>query len=62
MGFKMILSNLLSNAIIYSFEGQVVQLKIYKQDDHLYLEIKDQGVGMTAQPQQGIAGMEKERG
>ena len=50
MGFKMILSNLLSNAIIYSFEGQVVQLKIYKQDDHLYLEIKDQGVGMTAQP------------
>ncbi|WP_134703428.1 MEDS domain-containing protein [Ammoniphilus sp. YIM 78166] len=47
MGFKMVLSNLLSNAIKYSLEGQSVYLKVYKEHDFLFLQVQDEGVGMS---------------
>jgi two-component sensor histidine kinase len=47
MGFKMIISNLISNAIKYSFEGNVVDLRVNKENQALVIEVKDHGIGMT---------------
>jgi signal transduction histidine kinase len=45
--FKIILSNLLSNAIKYSYaEGEVV-VKVWLENDHLALSVKDQGMGVS---------------
>lgn len=46
MGFKLIVSNLVSNAIKYSDEGGAVTVRAYI-DNGLRLHVKDHGVGMT---------------
>ncbi|UOE94920.1 MEDS domain-containing protein [Alkalihalobacillus sp. LMS39] len=47
MGFKLIISNLLSNAIKYSHEGESIYLHSYKDSEFLYIEVVDNGVGMS---------------
>ncbi|SDD77313.1 His Kinase A (phospho-acceptor) domain-containing protein [Paenibacillus sp. UNCCL117] len=46
-GFKLIVSNIISNAIKYSEEGRPVNFSAYCQDGFLVLETEDFGVGMT---------------
>ncbi|WP_281890353.1 ATP-binding protein [Paenibacillus sp. YYML68] len=46
-GFKLIISNILSNAIKYSDEGRTVQFKAYCAGGELVLETIDQGCGMS---------------
>jgi len=47
IGFKLIFSNLISNAIKYSHEGSSVSVQAALRDGMLLLDIRDQGVGMT---------------
>lgn len=47
VGFKLIISNLLSNAIKYSEEGMMVTLSVSMVDQHLMLNVIDEGVGMS---------------
>ncbi|WP_353570986.1 adenylate/guanylate cyclase domain-containing protein [Candidatus Albibeggiatoa sp. nov. BB20] len=46
-----IVGNLVSNAIKYSFSGKKIALIVFKQDQHVCIEIKDQGLGLSAQDQ-----------
>jgi PAS domain S-box-containing protein len=48
------LSNLLDNAIKYSGESSVVQLKVRQEEDHVILEVRDQGPGIPIQDQSRI--------
>ncbi|WP_088103677.1 MEDS domain-containing protein [Halalkalibacter urbisdiaboli] len=56
MGFKLILSNILSNAIKYSHENNVVTLRGFIENNHLHLHIIDRGVGMTPEQLEKIFG------
>ncbi|ADU29672.1 MEDS domain-containing protein [Evansella cellulosilytica] len=47
MGYKLIISNLLSNAIKYSSENDNVYFYSYVEDNHIVLEVKDEGIGMS---------------
>lgn len=47
IGFKLIVSNLISNAIKYSDEGSSVSVQASLRDGMLLLDVRDQGVGMT---------------
>ncbi|MCK0473927.1 ATP-binding protein [Halalkalibacter sp. APA_J-10(15)] len=47
MGMKLVISNLLSNAIKYSYEGSSVTLTSFVQNDFLYIQVIDRGVGMN---------------
>jgi len=47
IGFRMIISNLLGNAIKYSEEGGRVACLADVREDRLHVEIRDEGVGMT---------------
>lgn len=42
-----VVNNLISNAIKYSEDNTIVEVRIYTADDGLVLEIQDQGIGMT---------------
>ncbi len=42
-----ILMNLLHNAIEYNKPGGLVELHVYPHKDHLILEVRDTGIGMT---------------
>lgn len=41
-----VLLNLLSNAIKYGPAGSIVKVKAYRQDDHILIEVLDQGKGI----------------
>lgn len=47
IGFRLIISNLLSNAIKYSYEGSSIYFSVRTDNDHLLIEVKDEGVGMS---------------
>lgn len=49
-----VLVNLLSNAVKFSRAGQTVMLTAIDHDDHVRIEVKDQGVGIGAEHQQII--------
>jgi len=51
---KQVLENLLDNAIKYTKEKGMVELKLEKQEKNLYFEIKDQGVGIPQEDQKYI--------
>ncbi len=46
-----ILSNLLSNAIKYSPEGGKITLSAQRENDHMVIAVKDEGVGLTPEQQ-----------
>jgi signal transduction histidine kinase len=41
----MALSNLIDNAVKYS-HGKLVEIRLYKEDEHLQLSITDKGIGI----------------
>nr|NNM89709.1 HAMP domain-containing histidine kinase [Bacilli bacterium] len=47
MGLRLILSNLISNALKYSREGEAVRFTIHLVNDQVCFIIEDQGIGMT---------------
>jgi anti-sigma regulatory factor (Ser/Thr protein kinase) len=47
MGFKLIVSNILNNAIKYSTESTNVTFTCYTEDSHLCIEVQDEGIGMS---------------
>jgi signal transduction histidine kinase len=47
IGLKLILSNLISNAIKYSYEGGQVQVSAHLQEERLNIQVRDFGGGMT---------------
>ncbi|WP_309121710.1 ATP-binding protein [Paenibacillus sp.] len=47
IGFKLIVSNLASNAIKYSDEGGKVECRVGRDKDRLVVCVRDEGVGMT---------------
>ncbi len=44
-----IISNLLSNAIKFTGEGGTVQLKVFTRSDSLYIEVHDNGIGVSSE-------------
>ena len=48
-----IFSNLLDNAIKYSLDGTNIYISLYK-DEHIYFEIKDEGVGISKENLQKV--------
>ncbi|HZG84187.1 ATP-binding protein [Paenibacillus sp.] len=48
-GFKLIISNLVSNAIKYSHEGGRVQCRVEARNQRLHVFVRDEGVGMTSE-------------
>ena len=52
--FKQILSNLLSNAIQYSFPGGEVSLEAYSEGENLKIQVKDRGIGISPEDQERI--------
>lgn len=47
IGFKLVTSNILSNAIKYSEERGKVSIRIHTHDTALVIEVEDEGIGMT---------------
>ena len=45
--FDQVMENILTNAIKYSLPGSSVQVILTNQDDHLKINVVDQGIGMT---------------
>lgn len=41
------IDNLISNAIKFSSEGDVITLSVYKEDDSVVIEVSDTGIGMN---------------
>jgi len=44
---SIIFRNLINNAVKFSEAGDIVRLNAYKEDDTFYMEVKDEGIGMT---------------
>lgn len=44
---SIIFRNLINNAVKFSEAGDIVRLNAYKEDDIIYMEVKDEGIGMT---------------
>ncbi|WP_340111279.1 hybrid sensor histidine kinase/response regulator transcription factor [Maribellus mangrovi] len=44
-----IISNLLSNAIKFTGEGGTVRLKVFTRSDSLYIEVRDNGIGVSSE-------------
>jgi signal transduction histidine kinase len=51
---NIVLSNLLSNAVRYSPEGSTVTITAVQESADVCLEVKDHGIGMTAEEMQHI--------
>ena len=49
-----ILSNLLTNAVKYSPDGGEIQLNIWIEQNHVYFQVQDQGIGISANDQQRL--------
>ena len=45
--FIQVLTNLISNAVKFSHAEAEVRIKLYQHDDAVYIEVKDQGVGIA---------------
>jgi two-component system, OmpR family, sensor histidine kinase VicK len=43
---RQILDNLLSNALKYSPEGGIIRLELHHQENHIIVQIQDQGIGI----------------
>ncbi|RXJ04610.1 ATP-binding protein [Anaerobacillus alkaliphilus] len=54
MGFRLVISNLLSKAIKYSYEGDTVTFKSFIDQGRLHLHITDTGVGMSRESQEKL--------
>lgn len=52
--FKLILSNLLSNAVNFSFEDSEVVVTVWREDVLLHVSVQDSGTGISAANQQII--------
>jgi len=48
-GLRIVLQNLVSNALKYTEAGGNVWLRVYKADGHATLEVEDTGIGMDAE-------------
>ena len=49
-----LLYNLCDNAIRYNNEGGRVEVQVYPKDEHVYLEVKDTGIGISKEHQERI--------
>lgn len=49
-----LVNNLLHNAIKYSPDGGSVNIRLYRQDSQIYLDIKDPGVGISPEKQSSV--------
>lgn len=49
-----LLYNLCDNAIRYNNEGGRVEVEVYPEEDHVYLEVKDTGIGISKEHQERI--------
>lgn len=54
LGLKLILSNLISNAIKYSFEGSKIIVKVLVIGNHLKIAVADNGIGMSQEEQKKL--------
>ncbi len=54
------LRNILTNAVKYSNEGQHIFIASLKENDHVSLSVRDEGVGMTAEQLQQLQQSESE--
>lgn len=54
MSFSSIVVNLLENAIKYSPENSTIQIDLKKQDGHVLLSIKDEGIGIPEEAKKMI--------
>jgi PAS domain S-box-containing protein len=44
---KLVFVNLLENAIKYSYPGSSIRIRVYKKNEHLEVEMRDEGVGIS---------------
>jgi len=44
--FQQVMNNLISNAIKYTYSGGAVQVKLEKKDNHIHIEVQDNGQGI----------------
>jgi len=49
--FKLILLNLINNAVKYSFEEGTIYIKLWKTDEYLHVSVKDTGTGISEENQ-----------
>ena len=49
-----LLSNLISNAIKYNHPGGLVHVHVYKNEDELYIEVSDTGIGIPLEDQNRV--------
>lgn len=47
MGFRLIISNILSNAVKYSYEGGTVYFSVHADDHSLIITVTDEGIGIS---------------
>ncbi len=52
--FKLILLNLLNNAVKYSFEEGQITISLWKEDNNLFVSVKDHGPGISEEHQKII--------
>jgi signal transduction histidine kinase len=51
---KLVLRNLISNAVKFSFKGGDVGITILEEEDQVVVEVKDQGTGMNEQQKENL--------
>ncbi len=47
--FRMVIENLVENAINYSDEGKSIAIKLHRNDDFVVVSVEDQGVGIDSE-------------
>ncbi|ATB35034.1 two-component sensor histidine kinase [Cystobacter fuscus] len=51
---EQVLNNLVSNALKYSREGSVVDVEVRREGEEVWLSVKDQGIGISAEEQRHL--------
>ena len=51
---RQVISNLLSNAIKFTSGGKRIELKVYCQNERLFISVKDEGIGIPKNAQKNI--------
>ncbi|WNG13625.1 ATP-binding protein [Cystobacter fuscus] len=51
---EQVLNNLVSNALKYSREGSVVEVEVRREGEEVWLSVKDQGIGISAEEQRHL--------
>jgi len=51
---KQVLNNLISNAIKFTPKGKTIEIEISYTNEHLYISVKDQGIGISEEYQKRI--------